>query len=313
MANGALNVSGTGQLKLLNNASLALGAAAGGSGNGTVTQIRVKAGAMTGPMQVVVLQAERDGNTNFVGCCQQVGQSAIFTPQANAITTLPVQLPVRADTVPDENNIYVFDLLGLSILELGVPIPAFDSGNYTPSGPNDSIDFPASQPNASISPYDAFGYELLMQADWVAGGGGPGSPPTGPPVAPPITFADPTAVLHGNRAQIDLTCALAGPCPGRIRLQDAATPGATILPVVRDGADLARPNETAAAHAKKARTYAVGRFDLPAGATAFVGAKLKPPGRKLTRVNPAVQVWANVTLTGGGTKTVVSKQITLSH
>jgi hypothetical protein len=65
--------------------------------------------------------------------------------------------------------------------------------------------------------------------------------------------------------------------------------------------------------ANKARTYAAGRFHVPAGATATVAAKLKPPGRRLTRLNPSVRVWANVTLTNGGKTIVVSRQITLTH
>jgi hypothetical protein len=276
------------------------------SGNGTVTQVRVKVGATTGPMQVIVFQGLRDGNTNNVGCCQQVGQSDVFTPQANAITALPVSLAVRADITPDENNIYAFDILGLSILQAGVPIPAFDTGNHSPSGPNDLIDFPASQPGASISPDDAFGYELLIQADWTAGGGGGGGAGGGPPTqsGPPIAFASPTALVQRNRALIDLTCALAGPCPGRLRLQDGAAPGATVLAISRATVEL---------RAKKPRTYAAGHFDVPAGATAMVAAKLKPAGRKLTRLNPSVQVWANVTLTSGGKTTTVSRQITLTH
>src|SRR2546427_8592875 len=48
------------------------------AGNGTVTQVRIKVGAITGPMQVVVLQALREEFTNNVGCCQQVSQSAVF-------------------------------------------------------------------------------------------------------------------------------------------------------------------------------------------------------------------------------------------
>src|SRR5262245_6046925 len=47
------------------------------AGNGTVTQVRVKVGDTTGPMQVVVLRGLRDGDTNKVGCCQQVGQSNV--------------------------------------------------------------------------------------------------------------------------------------------------------------------------------------------------------------------------------------------
>jgi hypothetical protein len=110
--------------------------------------------------------------------------------------------------------------------------------------------------------------------------------------------------VQQNRALIDLTCALAGPCLGRLRLQDRAAPGATVLALTRP---VVEPL------ANKPRTYAVGRFDVPAGATAMVAAKLKPPGRKLTRLNPSVQVWANVTLTSGGKTTVVSRQITLTH
>src|SRR5262249_43419626 len=48
------------------------------AGNGTVTQVRVKIGPTTGPMQVVVLQALRQPPNPDPGCCQQVGQSAVF-------------------------------------------------------------------------------------------------------------------------------------------------------------------------------------------------------------------------------------------
>jgi hypothetical protein len=274
------------------------------AGNGTVTQVRVKTGPTVGPMQAVVLRAERDGNTNFVGCCQQVGQSDVFTPQPNAITAVPVSLAVRADITPDENNIYVFDTLGLSILAAGVPIPAFDSGNYTPNSDGDLIDFPASTPGASIKPSDAFGFELLMQADWTAGGGGGGTPPTGPPTTsgPPLTFASPQALVQQNKALIDLTCALAAPCPVRLRLQDGEAPGAVLA-----------DRSAAGPRAKKLKTYGAGRLDIPAGSSAMLAAKLKPPGKKLVRLNPTVQVWANVTIKSGGKTTVVAKQITLTH
>src|SRR5689334_20260457 len=40
------------------------------AGNGTVTGVRIKAGATTGPMQIVVLQGLREEFTNNEGCCQ---------------------------------------------------------------------------------------------------------------------------------------------------------------------------------------------------------------------------------------------------
>jgi hypothetical protein len=277
-------------------------------GNGTVTQARVKVGPITGPMQVVVLRALRDGFTNRVGCCQQVGQSTTFTPQADAVTAVPLALPVRNDAVPDENNIFAFDILALSILAPGVPIPAFDTGNYTPSGPNDAIDFPASQPNASIQPADSFGYVVQLNGDWVAGTGGPGTGPGGPPTTsgPPLVFASPAALVQANKALIDLTCTLAGPCPGRLRLQDRPAPGATIIP-----ATAAALHPTA--RAARLVTYAAGRFKLAGGQTGTVKARLRPKGRRLSRAQPSATVWANVTFTGSKPAQVISAQVTLSR
>jgi hypothetical protein len=256
-----------------------------------------------------VLQALRDGHTNQVGCCQQVGQSATFTPQANAITTVPVALPVRNDVTPDENDIFAFDILGLSILAPGVPIPAFDTGQYTSqTGPGDLIDFPASQPTASIQPDDAIGYLLLMNADWVpstttAPGGGGGGPPT--TSGPPLDFAQPEALVRQNDALITLTCALAGPCPGRVRLQNGPAPGATIVPAAVEPAPQAK--------ATKLVTYAAGRFKLAGGQTGMVKARLKPKGRQLARAQASAGVWANVTFTGSKPVQVLSAQITLAH
>jgi hypothetical protein len=273
------------------------------AGNGTVTQVRVKVGPTTGPMQVVVLQALRQPPNPDPGCCQQVGQSDVFTPQANAITTIPVALPVRADQTPDENNIYAFDILGLSILAPGVPIPAFDTGNYSPVGAGDDIDFPASAPNAAIAPKDAFGFALLMNADWIPSTTGPGSPSTGPTTqSAPIQIPNPQAVLQGNNAIIDLTCALAGPCPGRVRLQNGPAPGAIVV--------------QAAIHpaAKTAHlvTYAKKRFKLAGGQQAMIAARLNRQGRKLAQQG-SPSVWVNVTFTGSHPVQSISRQVTLTH
>ena len=287
------------------------------AGNGTVTQVRVKVGAITGPMQVVVLQGLREEFTNNAGCCQQVSQSEVFTPQANAITAVPVQLPVRNDVMPDQNHIFAFDILALSILAPGVPIPAFDTGNYTNNGPFDGIDFPASQPNASIQPADAFGYVLLMNADWVPGGGGPGSPPGGPPgqSGPPLRFETPAALVQHNQANIDLTCALtATPCVGNLVLQNQPAPGAVMLPMATlAGGTIVRGASEVRPDATHVVTYGRGSFNLLAGTTGMVSARLKPLARRRTRRHRTLQVWANMTITSTNPSQVVSGQLTLSR
>ncbi len=283
------------------------------AGNGTVTQVRVKVGPTTGPMQVVVLQALRQPPNPDPGCCQQVGQSAVFTPQANAITAVPVALPVRNDITPDQNNIYAFDILGLSILAPGVPIPAFDTGNYSPTGATDAADFPASQPNASIAPKDAFGFELLMNADWIPSATpAPGSQPGGPPTqSAPIQIVNPQAVLQANNAIIDLACTLAGPCPGRLRLQNGPAPGGLVIQTaaVDAGTTTIRP----AVKATHLVTYGKARFKLAGGQTGMIRAQLDRQGRKLVQGQASASVWANVTFTGSHPVQVISRQITLGH
>ncbi|TMA34881.1 MAG: hypothetical protein E6J79_15895 [Deltaproteobacteria bacterium] len=113
----------------------------------------------------------------------------------------------------------------------GVPIPAFDTGDHSPSGAYDLADFPASQPNASIQPADPFGIVVLMNADWApTGTPGPGPGPGGPPITsgPPLTFETPMALVRRNQAIIDPTCTLAAPCLGDLRLQNQPAPGAVI-------------------------------------------------------------------------------------
>ena len=111
------------------------------------------------------------------------------------------------------------------------PDPAFDTGDHSPSGAYDLADFPASQPNASIQPADPFGIVVLMNADWApTGRPGPGPGPGGPPITPgpPLTFETPMALVRRNQAIIDLTCTLAAPCLGDLRLQNQPAPGAVI-------------------------------------------------------------------------------------
>jgi hypothetical protein len=110
-------------------------------------------------------------------------------------------------------------------------------------------------------------------------------------------------VLQGNNAIIDLTCALAGPCPGRVRLQNGPAPGAIVV-------------QTAIQPAAKVAhlvTYAKTRFKLAGGQAAMVRAKLNRQGRKLAQGQSTPSVWVNVTFTGSHPVQSISRQITLTR
>jgi hypothetical protein len=115
------------------------------TGDGTVSQVMIKVGAVTGPMQVVIIQAEfQEADLPYIhyraSCCTDVGQSATFTPAANSITTEPVKLPVQVGDSDGSPGQYVADFLGLSVLEDGVPVPAADETGVCPTNDQPALE-----------------------------------------------------------------------------------------------------------------------------------------------------------------------------
>lgn len=103
-------------------------------GTGRVTQVRVRVGPVTGPMQIVVEEASRQDNPFEAGkpnyaCCTVVDASPVFTPAANSVTTIPVDFTLTQATTPDENGLYLDQHLALSVLDPNVPIPASIDNN----------------------------------------------------------------------------------------------------------------------------------------------------------------------------------------
>ncbi len=150
-------------------------AAAGGlsvPGNGTITQVKLRVGGSTGPMQLVVLRTlfnARDITQN--SCCVATAVSSTFTPVANGITTLNVALPVGFDNSPTDQVDYL-DHVGLSILEDGVTIPLVDATSVPLSDqPADEYVEPAMAVGANVLAGDPSGYTLDMQATWTPSGG----------------------------------------------------------------------------------------------------------------------------------------------
>jgi hypothetical protein len=252
---------------------------------GTVTQIRVRVGPVTGPMQVVVMRAFRDANsTASPVCCVEAGRTPVFRPAPNAVTTVATALPVRMDVVPDPvNNTLTFDSLALSVLAPGVPVPAFDSGRHDPSdlGSPLAVAFhPAVAPgqerflNSGVG-----GFQVLMDADVTPSQSGAGPPGQGGTAPAAIALVQRAVSVRNGVAPILIRCGLGqGTCTGTLLLQ----PGA------------------AAAAARRSVTYGRAKLSVAAGARQRVKVRLTRAGRRLVKRHARVKVWANVSY--GGTR-----------
>jgi hypothetical protein len=268
-------------------------------GVGVVTQVRVRVGPVTGPMQIVVEEALRKDNPGDPGhptyaCCKAINASQVFTPAANAITPVNVNLPVRQDIAPDPNTgFYVDDHLALSVLDPNVPIPAnLDSQNTIGVG----IWLPAwrvGEERAS-SAYGTSGAQVLFNADWSPA---PGADRT------PLEFVRRNVVVRNGSAFLPLICNLGVPCAGNVLLQNQTARLLRLTEAARAASRLAKK--------KVAVTYAKKQFSIEAGKKKTIKVPLKPRGKRLFRNRQQVKVWANFKLNGVAAGALPSTRIKL--
>jgi hypothetical protein len=267
-------------------------------GTGTVTQVRVAVGPVTGRMQVVVMRALYE-NTTTPGrpndaCCFPVAASQPFTPGANTISTISVNLPVKEDATPppeDITTIADFDTLGLAVLEPGVPVPMYYTGNT--SDPADFV-WNSSQPSTVTPGFttDAGGFFVAMSGDWTAastGGGGAGGPAGAGGGAVPLDFGNRMSRVRNGNANVALRCAGNVTCIGQLLLQSAAAGGAQLIKA-RDAAG------------KRPTTYGKASFRISAHGRKTLVVRLSSGGKKLLAKHRSVKVWANVKLSTGSVK-----------
>ena len=247
-------------------------------GVGVVTQVRVKVGPVTGPMQIVVEEALRQDNPSDPGhptyaCCKAIDASQVFTPAANATTPVNVNLVTRQDIAPDPNSgFYVDDHLALSVLDPNVPIPASIETSQTVGV---GLWFPAWQVGEErAGAYGTSGGVILFNADWNPAPGADESP---------IQFAKRNVIVRHGKAILPLICNLTVPCTGRVALQNQT---ARLLRLARLGKK------------KAVRTYAKKKLRIPAGKKKKVKVPLKARGKRLVRGRKSVKVWANFKLDG---------------
>ncbi|MBF6595972.1 MAG: hypothetical protein IVW51_16225 [Thermaceae bacterium] len=102
---------------------------------GTVVSANIRIGNVTGPMRFVRMRILfQNNNIGFDRACCSVEQfGQVFTPAANAVTTVALNFPMTRDPTPSPNDtttLAAADLVGLEILAPNVPIP----GNWTRNG-----------------------------------------------------------------------------------------------------------------------------------------------------------------------------------
>ncbi len=286
--------------------------------SGTVTAVHVRVGAVTGPMQVVIMRSLFQNNAGepghpFFACCFVERYGPIFTPQANTVTTVQTNLAMTEEPTPppdDFSTNAAGDFLALSVLASNVPIPAFIDQQSGYSGfypaPTEAT-FAAPSPNPLFAATDGFGAQIMLSADLEGGGGGGGAPagagggggggggapagggggvPPGP-LLPTIGLPKLTIPVNGNTATVPLQC-LVVDCTGTLTLQNARLAGLASVAV------------TAKTKKPKVLSYGTAHFSIKAGKTAKIKVSLNGTGRKLlSKGHRSAKVWANVRFSSG--------------
>jgi hypothetical protein len=272
---------------------------------GVITNVRVKVGPTTGPMQFTLLRYYRrdnpaePGRPDLRGPFFQ-GETGAFTPAANATTSVPVNLPVRSDFDPNLNA-YVFDALGLTVLAPNVPIPAHDTGDRSGSFlaaawfPRVS---PADQANGRVDGHSPAGVVPLYNAIMACGGGAAvraaqcgvagGGAGGNLMLSPSLALRRSSAEVQRGIARLRLACQLSMTCLGTVRLTRRAGAAAKV-------------------------TYANGRFRIKPGATKTVKAKLTKSGKRLMRKRKRAKVRLVATMGKGQAKRVFRANLTLKR
>jgi hypothetical protein len=264
-------------------------------GTGTITTVRLRVGAVTGPMRLVVLNFEYDPSNENAQCCNAAYVGQPFTPAANSITTLQTSLPVHTDAGGQESAppYEVADLLALNIDEDGVPIPVVD---YTGRGlsvnalPSDNIHWPAYVQGQTDLAGGYYGYQLDMSADWVSGSS---TPPPKPSVIvpkptvivpkPTVSFASLKPEVRHGKTYLGLGCGKGAACSGTIAIENRPLAGAA---AASKGKTKSTPTVI----------YAQGSFKLAAGKHATVAVPLKAKGRAAASGHKRLTVYIDITM-----------------
>jgi hypothetical protein len=277
---------------------------------GVVTRVLVKAGPTVGPMQAVVLRSTRSG----VGaaCCFFAAQSQVFTPQPNAVTAVPVRLPMRKDI--DVQFGETVDYLGLSVLAPGVPVPGHDEGVPGDISRNGATAWwPHVQPGDTRADGGGVGAftpliagDLFPVCNPAPIRGFPSTAQQRVPCIPGVQIVDNLAVAAGAGLSVNVICNVAAPCNGDIRFQSRRV---RVAGAAREAGAAGAAREAGAAGAKRI-TYGRIRFEAPSGGRQRARGSLTAAGRSLLSGRRRAEVYANARIDG---RTISSRRVTLKR
>lgn len=94
---------------------------------GRVVSATIGVGPRTGPMRFVRMRILEERSTG-PACCSAEQFGPAFTPQANGVTTVPLDFPIAHD-VDTRTGIRTNDWVGLEVLAPNVPIPGIWTNN----------------------------------------------------------------------------------------------------------------------------------------------------------------------------------------
>ena len=155
-------------------------------------------------------------------CCFPVGASGVFTPAPDAITTVPMNVPVRHD-YDKASGLNNYDHIAISVLAPGVPIPAFYTGDQSLNAPVGGGFYPAYVPGTerTTGMFGVVGFQTLINADL-----DPSKPDVDTPTGPTdLVWLGKQARVRNGRALVPLVplvCRSARECAGLLRLQRLA-------------------------------------------------------------------------------------------
>lgn len=290
-------------------------------GDGTITAAEVLSGPDPAPIRIAVLR--QLGTGGFTGqCCFFVRETEPIALTPNAVTTIPLSIPVERNTL---KGILAVDLMAISAdgNTGSLPLRAVGSNNIfnEPAGNSRAGAF---YPRMGQIGNDSGGgrreegvpgLEVLVRWTFCAAGDVSCTPGAAPPVAAPATppaaaapvpgpapkgagrpaaprLAANQAVVEGAKALVNLVCGGDAACEGKLALLGATA--------------------TASAAGKKPRppVYGTASYKLAAGAKGTVKVTLNAKGKNLVRKHPKATVTLRLAPKGG---TATTTKLTLKR
>lgn len=270
-------------------------------GDGRIIRAEILSGPNPAPLRISVLR--QLGTGGFAGqCCFFVSETAPVALTPNAITSIPLDIPVEKNTI---KGFLAADLMGISAaVGTGtLPLRAVGSNNIF----NEPIGNPragAFYPRIGTNPNDSGGgrreegvpgLEVLVRWTWCGRGDAscdpaaqqtppPAVTPTGQPAGPAAivapTLARQLAQVRENQAFVRLLCGSDAACRGRLEL-------------VGSGGALA------SVRGAKRVVYGGVAYNLAAGAKASVKVELNRRGRALLKKREKATVTLRLLPKGG--------------